>query len=86
MSGDILENMFENLVIYVWQNPLNDNDCGAILIAVEDFSHVQSLSENIHDPGKPDAKSFDELCDILSNDGIAYDDISDNMHYYFYTE
>lgn len=86
MSGDILENMFENLVIYVWQNPLDDNDCGAILIAVKDFNYVQSLSENIHDPGDPDAQSFDQLCCILRNDEVSYYDISDSMHYYLYTE
>jgi len=86
MCGDILENMFENLVIYVWQNPLNDNDCGAILIAAKDFSYVQSLSENIHDPGEPEAKSFDDLCGILWDTEISYYNISDSMHYYQYTE
>ena len=44
MCWDILENMFENLVIYVWQNPLDDNDCGAIIIAVKDFDFVQELT------------------------------------------
>ena len=85
MSGDILENMFENLVVYVWQNPLDDDDCGAILIAVEDFNYVQSLSENLSSRERL-AKSFSDLCDILSNDEVEYDDISDNMHYYQYTE
>jgi len=86
MCWDILENMFENLVIYVWQNPLDDNDCGAIIIAVKDFDFVQSLRENIHDPGDPDAESFDELCKILKDYEISYYDISSSMHYYLYTE
>lgn len=85
MCGDILENMFENLVIYVWQNPLDDDDCGAILIAAKDFNHVQNFSENVSRYSR-DAKSFNELCDILRSDNISYYNISDSMHYYQYTE
>ena len=85
MCGDILENMFENLVVYVWQNPLDDDDCGAILIAVKDFGYVQSLSENISSRERL-AKSFDDLCGILCSDEVTYYNISDSMHYYQYTE
>jgi len=85
MCGNILENMFENLVVYVWQNPLDDDDCGAILIDVKDFNYVQSLSENIS-PVDRLVKSFDDLCGILCSDEISYYNISDSMHYYLYTE
>lgn len=84
-SGDILENMFENLVVYVWQNPLNDDDCGAILIAAKDFSSIQELSENYCGSEK-EAKSFDDLCGLLWDSEISYYNISDSMHYYQYTE
>jgi hypothetical protein len=85
MCGDILENMFENLVVYVWQNPADEDDCGAILIAVKDFAYVQSLSENISSRDRL-AKSFDDLCGILCSDEVTYYNISDSMHYYQYTE
>lgn len=84
-SGDILENMFENLVIYVWQNPLDDDDCGAILIAAKDFNYVQSLSENLSSRDRY-AKSFDDLCGMLWDAEISWYNISDSMHYYQYTE
>jgi hypothetical protein len=81
----ILGNMFENLVVYVWQNPLDDNDCGAILIAVKDFNYVQSLSENVSRHTQT-ARSFHDLCNILRDDDVSYYNISDSMHYYQYTE
>jgi len=84
-SGNILENMFENLVVYVWQNPLDDDDCGAILIAAQDFSHVQELSENLSSRDRL-AKSFDDLCGMLWDSEVSYYNISDSMHYYQYME
>lgn len=84
-SGSILENMFENLVIYVWQNPLDDDDCGAILIAAKDFDYVQSLSENLSSRDRY-VKSFDDLCGMLWDAEISWYNISDSMHYYQYTE
>lgn len=77
--------MFENLVVYVWQNPLDDDDCGAILIAASDIGQIQELSENLSSRDKL-AKSFDDLCGMLWDSEISYYNISDSMHYYQYTE
>jgi hypothetical protein len=84
MSG-LLETMFEGLVIYVWNNPLNDDDCGAIIFRSEDFSEVQEIIGE-YPSDKPPAKSFGAFERALDDAEIPYDDVSDNMEYHIHVE
>jgi len=79
----LLESMFDGLVIYVWNNPLNDNDCGAVIISAKNFNEVQEISgEHVSDA--PYVESFRDFESALYDAEIPYQDVSSNMHYHIY--
>lgn len=82
----LLESMFDGLVIYVWNNPLNSDDCGAVIISAKNFNEVQEISG---EHGSADAsyliKSFWDFKCKLYDVEIPYHDVSDNMHYHIHS-
>ena len=82
--SSLVGEMLSGLVVYVWNNPLDDNDLGAVLIKASDFSEVQEISgENI---GDSEPGSFLMFLDQLARSDVPYHDISENVHMYVYTE
>jgi len=82
----IFESMFENLIVYVWLNPVNEEDTGALLIRVDDLRIVQDLTENICDDGFEQAVSFDNLKRLLQVEDVGYFDITDSLYCYIHDE
>jgi hypothetical protein len=79
----LLESMFDGLVIYVWNNPLNDDDCGAVIISEKNFIEVQEISgEYISD--EPYVESFRDFESALYCAEIPYHNVSGIMHYHIY--
>jgi hypothetical protein len=65
----ILDKMFENLVIYVWHNPNDDDDFGAILVQAHDMDQVYEFTENV---SVRHATSFDEFISRLRKAEIPF--------------
>lgn len=85
MSDDILETMFNNLVVYVWNNPADDEDCGSLLISSEDLAVVQDLTENLVTSYRQ-ANSFRDLKHLLDLEEIYFFDLTDGLYIYNYIE
>jgi len=85
MSDDILETMFNNLVVYVWNNPDDDEDCGSLLINSEDLAVVQDLIENLVVTYRQ-ANSFQDLKHLLDLEEIYFFDLTDGLYIYNYVE
>jgi hypothetical protein len=81
----LLESMFDGLVIYMWNNPLNDDDCGAVIISAKNFSEVQEISGE-YPSDAPPVKSFLDFVNRMYDAEIPYHDVSDNMHYHIHEE
>jgi|WetSurSiteA1Bulk_404760.scaffolds.fasta_scaffold84001_3 hypothetical protein len=86
MSDDILETMLNNLVVYVWNNPNDDEDYGCLLIGSEDLAVVQDLTENLESLVKryEQANSFRDLKDLLDLEEISFFDLTDGLYIYNY--
>jgi hypothetical protein len=82
----IIESMFKDVVVYVWLNPVVDEDMGALLIEAENLRIVQDLTENICDVGYEQAVSFDNLKRLLQVEDIGYFDITDSIYCYIHDE
>jgi len=65
MSSDILDNMFENLVVYVWYNPNDDDDSGAVFLRASDVDKVREYTDYISDRTK--AVSFGDFVVLLQD-------------------
>jgi len=85
MSDDILEAMFNNLIVYVWNNPNDDEDCGSLLISNEDLMVVQDLTENLV-TDLEQANSFEDLKQLLDAEEISYFDMRDGLYIYNFIE
>jgi hypothetical protein len=79
MTG-ILNEMFENLVVYVWRESDEDDDHKAVLISAKDFQVVQEMTGEY--PSEYVVESFGELLDELWDREIPYQNLSDNIHYH----
>lgn len=88
MSDDILETMFNNLVVYVWNNPNDNEDCGSLLINSDDLSVVQDLTENPESLVKryEQANSFQDLKHLLDLEEIYFFDLTDGLYIYNFIE
>jgi hypothetical protein len=80
MTG-ILNEMFENLVVYVWKPSDEDGEHKAVLISAKDFQYVQELSGE-YLSGDYAVESFDELLDVLWDHEVPYQNLSDIIHYH----
>jgi hypothetical protein len=85
MSDDILETMFNELVVYVWNNPNDDEDCGSLLINSEDLVVIQDLTENLESVYRQ-VNSFRELKHSLDLEEIYYFDLTDGLYIYNFIE
>ena len=77
---DILDLMFENLVIYIWMDCTDATDVGrdgAVLLKVEDVDRAKEFTEYISD--KRGAESFEDFKNLLRNDDIEFHDVSDSI-------
>lgn len=80
---DIIDEMFYNLYLYVWHNPLDDEDSGAILIKTQDADKVRRFTENASDEDDR-ATSFIDLTIKLVEAGIPFYEV-DDADMYIYT-
>jgi hypothetical protein len=71
--SQILDTMFENLVIYVWYNPadIDQEDFGAILVHAHDMDRIYEYTERDSNIVNP-ATSFDDLLHKLRNAEIPF--------------
>ena len=85
MTG-ILNEMFENLVVYVWKPSDADDDHKAVLISAKDFNYVQELTGEHSSDDEYFVESFSELLDVLWDREIPYQNLSDIIHYHVHKE
>jgi hypothetical protein len=83
--NELVDTMFEGIVIYIWYHPLDDDDddFGAILIRSDDIYKAKEFSECGDGPHET---SFYEFCRQLRGADISFYDISYNVDMYVYTE
>lgn len=81
----LIHDMFREVLVYVWTNPLDDCDFGAILISLEDFNAVQEYTENCDTRYARQAQSFYDFKERLRNSEIDFVDITDNVNLYVHT-
>ena len=76
---DILDTMFENIVVYVWMDCTEDDDAQdhAILLKAEDVDRARDFTENVSDVRT--AESFDDFKQLLREEEIEFHDISDSV-------
>jgi hypothetical protein len=82
----LVNDMFREVLVYVWTNPLDDCDFGAILISLDNFDLVQRYTENCDTRYTRQPQSFYDFKDRLKNDDIDFVDITDNVQLYVFTE
>jgi hypothetical protein len=70
---DILDEMFGNLVVYVW---IGDDDMRAVLLRSEDVDQAKMFTE--YGDGEK-ADTWDRFLYLLEDEDIEYYDISDNL-------